>query len=124
MKFNQEIRQNAQVMIRKFVKPGDTITCILRHVSKSGSLRAIDFYKIDGKGKWWLSGMIGHVLEFKRHKKGGLSISGGGMDMGFSVVYDLARVLWPSGDGKYKTGRNGDKGIEKDGGYLLKSEWL
>lgn len=73
------------------------------------------------------------------------------MDMGFAVVYDLGRVMFPDGfgvAGKYPNGsdgrpttkemaakaveigatfrgRNGDpSGWDNDGGYALKQRWL
>jgi hypothetical protein len=62
---------------------------------------------------------------FKRDgKREGLRVSGCGMDMGFDIVYNLGRFLFPKGDGKTVTGRNGDTKPETDGGYLLKQEWL
>jgi hypothetical protein len=44
-----------------------------------------------------------------------------GMDMAFATVYAAGRRLYPKGDGKTITNRNGDKNPETDGGYLLKS---
>ena len=53
-----------------------------------------------------------------------VSVSGYGMDMGFHMVYSLGRTLYPNGDGKTVTRRNGDTKPETDGGYLLKHEWI
>lgn len=50
---------------------------------------------------------------------GGIRIGGCGMDMGFALVYDLGRVLYPKG---VKKGYSGSP--ETDGGYALKHEWL
>jgi hypothetical protein len=47
----------------------------------------------------------------------GIKIGGCGMDMGFSLVYDLGRTLYPRG---FKVNGRG----RKDGGYALKQEWL
>lgn len=53
---------------------------------------------------------------------GGIKIGGYGMDMGFSLVYDLGRTLWPKGTPKPHGKRNGEP--DSDGGYALKQEWL
>jgi hypothetical protein len=46
----------------------------------------------------------------------GITVGGGGMDMGFHLVYNLGRVLWPFG---FKRA-----GKRCDGGYALRQEWL
>lgn len=50
---------------------------------------------------------------------GGVRVGGCGMDMGFALVYDLGRTLYPKG---VKKGYSGSP--ESDGGYALKHEWL
>lgn len=114
-------------------KGGRKVYCILRHTSKSGMMRVIDFFALvprtkaegQGVGVFYLSGMIAKELGYPRSAKhSGLIVRGAGMDMGFHVVYSLGRKLFPEGDGRTVTGRNGDKAAETDGGYLLKHEWL
>ena len=100
------------------------VYCILRHVSSSGMSRRISFYTIIKNEPIWLDYKIEKILGYKRSNKVGLKVSGCGMDMGFSVVYDLGDALWPKGDGKTITGRNGSKTPETDGGYLLKHIWI
>ena len=47
------------------------------------------------------------------------------MDMGFALVYELSRELYPKGFKVAGVGRNGDtSGHDKDGGYALKQRWL
>jgi hypothetical protein len=119
----EEFRQK----LLKILKPGDTVFCILRHVSQSGMSRRISFYSSDGNGGLnWLDGYISKLLDYKRKIRGpeGLTVGGCGMDMGFAVVYELGSALWPNGDGKYTRHRNGNKGPEKDGGYFLNHKWL
>lgn len=104
-------------MLRKFLKPGDTVYCVLRSRSKSGMSRRIDFYKIvkPVRGSMnkqpcpqfltgWMSVLRPAGMTWNPDKTGGL-VHGVGMDMGFAVVYDLAEELF--GDG-----------------YKLKSEWI
>jgi hypothetical protein len=73
---------------------------------------------------------------------GGVKVSGCGMDMGFSLVYNLSHVLYP--DGFTCTGEgspdvwgshcpsndhsNGDRDYtphdHRDGGYAIRHRWL
>jgi hypothetical protein len=114
--------------LRKLLRPGSTVHCVLRHVSASGMSRRIDFYKIDKDEPLFLSGYISDVLGYKRTDKGeGLWVSGCGMDMGFAVVYALGSTIYPKGFKIPKNGRrrNGDQsGFDEDGGYALKSSWI
>ncbi len=41
-----------------------------------------------------------------------------------AIYYVLGDKLYPNGDGKTVTGRNGDTKAETDGGYLIKHIWL
>jgi hypothetical protein len=124
-KGKQFLKDEARVRLLEELKPGDTVFCILRHCSRSGMRRHIDFCVIRDGDHRLLTGDIGHLLGYSRPPKGdGLIVDGCGMDMGFSVVYHLGSALWPKGDGKFISGRNGDKGPETSGGYLLKHSWL
>jgi len=98
---------------------------ILRHVSNSGMFRLISVFTIVDNKPVILDWYIDNLGLYKRDgKREGLRISGCGMDMGFDVVYNLGRFLFPNGDGKTVTGRNGDKKPETDGGYLLNQKWI
>src|SRR3990167_5500047 len=64
----------------------------------------------------------------------GVRVGGCGMDMGFHLVYNLSRVLFPDGfdcigkDFPANDHSNGDRDYKphthKDGGYALKQRWL
>jgi hypothetical protein len=79
------------------------------------------------------------VLQMRRGKRDGLVVGGCGMDMGWHIIYNLGRALFP--DGHTCTGRNeypspcpsndhsnGDRSYEphqhSDGGYALRSRWI
>ena len=116
-------------LIKLLNKAKRKVYCMVKHVSASGMSRDIDFYCFTHeKGKiikHWLSYRIAGLLDYPfNDKRECVKVSGCGMDMGFSVVYNLGSYLFPKGDGKTITGRNGDKEPETDGGYLLKHEWL
>jgi hypothetical protein len=116
-------------MLRKWLKPGDTVYTVLRHVSKSGMSRRIDLYKITKDGPLFLTGYAARAIDSRWDcEDGGIIVGGCGMDMGFHLVYTLGRVLFPKG---FKVGRkgtharNGDKsGHDNDGGYALNHCWL
>jgi hypothetical protein len=152
-------RQEAIARLHELLEPGDTITCVLRGVSRSGMTRWIDFYVVRPDDRnprevvtLWLTRTIATACEYTYDRnKEALKIGGCGMDMGFAVVYDLCRVMYPDGfgvEGKLPSGhkirpktramaakavkrgatfygRNGDgSGWDNDGGYALKHRWL
>jgi hypothetical protein len=119
----------ALAYLRKVLKPGMTVYTTLRSVARSGMSRRLDVQAvIDGKIEW-LTGRVAalgigsYTLEDWKHSRG-MSIGGCGSDAGFDTVYNLSHELWPGGNGKYVTGRNGDKKPETDGGYLLNHKWI
>lgn len=120
-------RTEAIMELRKLLKPGATVHCILREVSRSGMSRRIDFY-VQRKGQLLcITSRMSTALDKRRSDKGGLIVGGCGMDMGFAMVYALGRTLYPKGFklAKNQYGRNGDKsGFDEDGGYALNHHWL
>jgi hypothetical protein len=117
--------------LQRMLKPGDTVQTILRHVSRSGMSRSISPV-FNGEE---ISYLVGPALGMKYDQKNsGLKISGCGMDMGFSIVYDLGRELWPNGvpcigeKCRSNDHSNGDRNykphLHKDSGYALHQTWL
>lgn len=132
---NQKQKEKAEALarLREWIKPGDTVYTILRHVSASGMSRVLSvvLVKPQKKGEEPLILHPNHAVSralgltlVTHHGSDGVRVGGGGMDMGFHVVYNLGRALWPDGDGKFSRGRNGESGPETDGGYLLNHRWL
>lgn len=122
-------KESAIAFLNRTLKPGTTVYHALKHVSSSGMSRKISFY-IPTKDKkiMCLDWYIAQALDMKRDpSNGALKVGGCGMDMGFSIVYNLGRKLYPNGFklAKGQHGRNGDKsGFDKDGGYAFYSEWI
>lgn len=116
----QEDKENAIKHLQAMLKSGDTVYTVLRHVSSSGMSRRIDLYKIvDGKGGYpshlqYLSGYAAQAMGRTLDRKGGIRISGCGMDMGFAIVDDLRGVLF----GYTRT----QTGIKYNGS--LRQEWI
>ena len=118
----QQQIEHAREVLLKWLKPGDTVKTVIRNCSRSGMSRSITLIAPNCENiDYYVATVIGSKID---DNHGGIKIGGCGMDMGFALVYELGRVLWPNGDGKYTCERNRDKGPEKDGGYLLNQRWL
>ena len=121
-------------ILRKMLKPGDTVYCVLRKVARSGMSRHIDFYIISKNEPRWITGYVGQAVGTPQSDRdwrtsAGLRVDGCGMDMGFHVVYSLGRVLFPDGFIPAKAGKGGRNGadpnqVDTDGGYALNHSWM
>lgn len=127
--------------LREALPPGSTVATMLRHVTRSGMGRTIVPIITDENGDPWdISALVARagVGTFDRDR-GGVKMGGCGMDMGFALVYALARTMYPSGhpctcDSGYGTScpsndhSNGDRDYtphhHTDGGYALRQRWL
>ena len=147
-RYTKDETTEAIEQLRATLKPGQTIYTELAHVSRSGMSRAIRVI-IGGKNGTvrdisYLVARAG-VARFDRDH-GGLIMGGCGMDMGFALVYNLGRTLYP--EGVPCTGRNyatatarvhvcrsndhaNDHSLpysrgkkHRDGGYTYRQEWL
>lgn len=121
-------RENATAELLKLLNPGDTVYTILRHVSSSGMLRRISCVipVIDDNGRTVIRS-LDHLVSAATHyrldkRDEGLRIGGAGMDMGFAIVYDLGKSLWPNGTPQPHGHRNGEP--DSAGGYALRHRWL
>ena len=80
------------------------------HVSASGMTRNISCYIAKGGDIIDITWHVARVLEYKRNRdNGGMVVRGCGMDMGFSVVYNLSCAMYPR---------------TKSGGYKLEQRWM
>ena len=96
MSVSKKEQQLAIERLRKWIRPGDTIYCILRHVSRSGMMRVIDLVKVGEDGEILNIGYnaalaLGWPYDRRRE---GVRVSGTGMDMGFHLVYSLGHALF------------------------------
>lgn len=129
----------AAEQLRANLEPGDTVWTILRHVSKSGMLRCISPVAIDRDDAdpaiWDFGYLAARALDERLDRdRGGVRMSGAGMDMGFQLVYTLGRVMFPDGFdciGAHCPSNdhsNGDRDYtphrHTDGGYALRHRWL
>ncbi len=147
-KAQKEEQAKAIAQLREWLKPGDTVYTILRNVSRSGMQSEIGVAIMRDGRMLHPNYSVANAVGYRRGKRDGVIVGGCGMDMGFELVYNLARTLFPDGfgvpseggirptskehaaqlvaDGKTKfSGRNrDDSGWDNDGGYALKQEWI
>lgn len=119
-------RQEAIDRLREEIKPGDTIYTILRHRSRSGMQRSISVIQIDSEGvprEWdYLAAKaMGDRID---NVNGGIKVSGCGMDMGFHLVYNLGRTLFPDGFGCPGTKCRSNDHTNGDHNYLPHGEMI
>lgn len=133
-------KEAARARLLEWLKPGDTVYCILRHVSSSGMSRVIDLVLMPKPGSddtvprhiaYNAAILLGMKYDSQRE---GIKISGCGMDMGFSLVYSLGSALWPNGhtctgeNCRSNDHSNGDRDrtphLHRDAGYALNYKWL
>lgn len=130
-------RAEAIEQLREMFPPGSTATTILRHVSSSGMTRWISVVHNDRDVSWLAARALGKKTD-GRH--GGIKVGGCGMDMGFSLIYNLSSTLYR--DGFTCTGQdfdahcycpsndhsNGDRDYtphhHNSGGYAVSQRWL
>jgi len=99
-KLSEADHQEAIDRLLTLINPGDTVYMVLRHVSRSGMQRVIDVQLIREGAPYWIGGAVAKALGYRYHRdRNGLVVDGCGMDMGFSVVYNLSATLFPNGFG-------------------------
>jgi len=104
-------------LLEDYLKETKTVYTVSRGVSSSGLTHYVSLMVpgLDHEGKPDLFNITWHasnVLGDKLHDKHGhrvLKLQGGGMDLGFNVVYNLSSVLYAGQD---------------RAGYVLKHRWL
>lgn len=101
----------AKEKLKDLLKKADfKVYTLLRHVSQSGMLRRISAFVIINNEPYEIDYLLAKI-GFKRGDMNheGIIISGCGMDMGFSLVYDLSSTLY---------------GSEHKNAYKLKQKWI
>jgi len=80
--------------LHELLKNNDKVYTIVNHVSASGMSRVISCYIAQDNEINNITFYVARATENKRDKKHeGVKIGGCGMDMGFSLIYDLSYVL-------------------------------
>lgn len=90
-------REWAKDKLREDLPAGSTVYTVLHHVSRSGMVRHIGVRAIADGAPVFLDGLVAIALDEKQADRGGIIMGGCGMDMGFSLVYNLSSALFPDG---------------------------
>lgn len=112
----QEAEQARESLLELF--EDDTspeVYTLCRRVSASGMTRQISLFYIKDNQLLNITWNAGKTLGWTLKDTDGsmtVSVGGGGMDMGFHIVYSLSRTLYPSTEGL------------KDSGYRLSQRWI
>ena len=128
-------RKEAIEKLHGLIEPGDVIYTNMLHVSKPGMYRVMDVFIIKDNIPLRLTWSVADAIQERYDRKHeGIGVTGCGMDMGFHVVYNLSRVLYPQGFDcigekcRSNDHSNGDRDrsfhLHKDGGYALIHKWL
>ena len=97
MNKKQQREEECKELLREIVKPGMTVYCNLRHVSRSGMFRAISLHIKTEDGIRDISYPAAPLLEGYSEKSRACKASGCGMDMGFHLVHNLSYALHGQG---------------------------
>lgn len=129
---SKKAQEKAQALeYLKWIRAGTTVYSVLRHVSRSGMYRTVDFYVIYGNRisriTWSMCRALGMRYD-ERHQA--IGIGGCGYDVGHHAVMNLSYALHGmknKGDGaKEKT--QGRPFTPRHGhyhaGYSLNHEWM
>lgn len=96
MAYSKAERQESLETLLAWVRPGDTVFTILRHVSRNGMSRIITPLVMVEAEPRYLTYHAARVLG-RRDKDDGVVCQGAGMDMGFALIYDLGQALFSDG---------------------------
>lgn len=134
------VRQEAIEILRKNIKPGETLRTILRHESASGMSRSISVVQVKNRETREWDGVVARAIgEPFDQKHGGIKVQGAGMDMGFDLVYRLSMVLYGGKRGypclgmkcpsnvhvnDHTAPRGRGLSIRHSDGYALSQAWL
>ena len=121
--FTKTETREAQAHLLEILQPGMTVYTDLRHVNRMGDRRWMDVFVVDGGTIRNITRLVCKAADLSYcNRRHSLKIDGGGMDMGFQVVYNLGCSLWPTGTPEPHGTRNGEP--DSNGGYALKNQWL
>lgn len=132
--YSADERNDAAARLAGMIEAGQTIYTKVKHVSRSGMTRSVEFYVAQLPDARYgekhpaitkVTHLVARILDRRIDRKNGGAIVGGtGMDMAWHEVYTLSRVMFPEGaswvDGYGKLCTEPKSGS----GYVLQSEAL
>jgi hypothetical protein len=97
-------------LLSHYISEGDTVYTLRRHTSTSGMSHDFSVLVASGDEITDITYYVAHAIGWRLIDKGhrAIRVQGGGMDMGFHLIYTLGRVLF-----NFPT-------RESDAGYALK----
>jgi hypothetical protein len=138
-KAQQAERDEARATLRGLLDQATdrTLYTILRHVSSSGMTRVIDVVVMLDNQPASLSHLYARAIGERTDKRGGVKMTGAGMDMGYALAYNVGRVAYPQGhrcdgetchsndhDNRPHPPRVAGSMTHTDGGYRFDHRWL
>jgi len=122
-------KEEAKIELRDLFKQAGYLAYTkLDHVSRSGMMRHISVFLMIDNSPYNINYLIAKLGDYKRINNGSLKTTGCGMDMGFDMVYNTSSEVYSTQEErdatKIRTHRNGMKGYETDGGYIVSQKWL
>ena len=101
MRYSKQEVTEAREKLLSWLKPGDTVYTIVRHVSRSGMMRDIGlvvFLKGDPNSPIHPNYAAAVLLGWTPSKdRDAVKAGGCGMDVGFHLVYELSHALFNDG---------------------------
>jgi|TARA_R100000149_G_C5834303_1_gene108713 hypothetical protein len=98
-------KERAEELLKECFPKGSTAHTTVVHVARSGMSRHIKVFAIRGESIQNISYYVAEYLDWRYTNKEAVFVSGGGMDMGFHLIYTLSSCLY-------------------DDGYAIKQSWV
>jgi len=132
MAWTKTEQEKAKNTLRALLPPGATVFTDVTHVSRSSMSRTIKAYIRTAEDIQGISLLVAKATDTALDPKlYGVKMGGCGMDMGFELVYQLGRSLYPNGFPCIGKGcpandhaNREDNTQHSDGGYALRQRWL
>ena len=140
MKATKEEMGRALELLQGWLTPGATVYTILRHVSRTGNTREVSVVIQTPAGNMVHPNKAVATLTGMHLNKrfDAIVTQSGGMDVGFEIVYNLGRAMYPAGickgtrkchvdpsKGHSRPAAGSDEGHSyQDAGYAFRQEWL
>ena len=98
-RYTKDETTEAIAALRDKLTPGRTVYTKITHVSRTGMSRSIEVYLAEGRDNltditWQVARATNSRID---NNHGGIVMGGCGMDMGFALIYNLGRTLYPRG---------------------------
>lgn len=103
--FSKTESTEAVAKLHEFLRPGDRLACITKHVSRSGMSRLVAVYVFradptapSGVRHYWLSRLVAKALRWPyRDDYSAVRVDGCGMDMHFHLADSLSYAMFGEG---------------------------